>query len=131
MCEIGCGKNTMSVRVNQIRISKNFTLYEFESPDTRTVKLDRDFLWKLQELRDALGRPIIVHSGFRTDFWNTRKGGAPDSFHKSGKAGDISSPGMSMKALGAKAASIGFRGVIVKDDHVHVDTRNKPYTVGL
>lgn len=121
----------MSARPNNIRVAKNFMLYEFESPDTKTVKLDRLFLWKLQGLRDAIGRPIIVHSGFRTDYWNAKKGGAPDSFHKPGKAGDISSPGMSLKALGAKAASIGFKGVIVKGDHVHVDVRDKPYTVGL
>lgn len=121
----------MSERPNNIRIAKNFMLYEFESPDTRTVKIDRLFLWKLQELRDAINAKIIVHRGFSTPYWNKKVGGVPESFHLPGKAGDISSPGMSMKALGVKAASVGFRGVIVKDDHVHVDTREKPYTVGL
>lgn len=53
----------------------------------------------LQPLRDALGTPISVSSGFRSARLNQSLHGAADSQHLEGKAADIRAFGMSAKAL--------------------------------
>lgn len=48
----------------------------------------------LQPLRDRLGRPVVVSSGYRSPAVNTAVGGAVASAHLSGRAADITVPGM-------------------------------------
>jgi hypothetical protein len=43
----------------------------------------------LQPLRDAVKRPIIVNSWFRSELLNTRLGGSKTSDHLTGRAADI------------------------------------------
>ena len=76
--------------MNDIQISKNFKLSEFESPDNKEVKLHEKLLELLQELRDEIGEPVIVNSGFRTKEYNDKIGGAKKSKHMEGIASDIS-----------------------------------------
>lgn len=47
----------------------------------------------LDGVRDELGYPIIVNSGFRTSVVNSRVGGVPRSLHLQGRAADINSIG--------------------------------------
>lgn len=44
---------------------------------------------RLDELRERLGRPVILTSGLRCTYWNNRQGGEPDSRHLTGRAVDI------------------------------------------
>jgi hypothetical protein len=53
----------------------------------------------LQPLRDALGVPIVVSSGYRSAALNQAVGGARDSQHMQGEAADITSPAMSTEEL--------------------------------
>lgn len=53
----------------------------------------------LDPLREAIGRPIRVNSGYRGPALNARIGGAKKSQHLEGKAADIQSPGMSVLDL--------------------------------
>ena len=48
----------------------------------------------LDPLREAVGRPITVNSGYRGPALNARIGGATSSQHLTGQAADIQSPGM-------------------------------------
>lgn len=80
------------------RLSKNFTLEEFVrtsvgSPNNPTpqdiVHMTYGCLNVLQPLRDALGVPIIINSGFRTEAVNAAVGGVQFSQHLTGCAADI------------------------------------------
>jgi hypothetical protein len=53
----------------------------------------------LDPLRDAIGRPIQVNSGYRGPALNQRIGGAANSQHVQGQAADIQSPGTTVLAL--------------------------------
>lgn len=112
--------------MNKIKISKNFSLHEFECRDgSHLVMIDEQLIEKLQQLRDKIGKPITVNSGYRTPEHNAKIGGAPKSQHMLGKAADISVWGMSAKDLAAVAETIGFGGIgIYHSKHfVHVDVR--------
>ena len=43
----------------------------------------------LQPLRDAIGRPVYINSGYRSKRLNARVGGVANSRHLQGKAADI------------------------------------------
>jgi hypothetical protein len=53
-----------------VQITKNFTHAELQCPMTKKVKLAPGFADKLQELRDALGRPMHVTSCCRSGEYN-------------------------------------------------------------
>ena len=53
----------------------------------------------LQPLRDKLGKPILVTSGFRNEELNRKIGGTPNSQHTRGQAADIIAYGLSDKEL--------------------------------
>jgi uncharacterized protein YcbK (DUF882 family) len=111
-------------QMNKIKISTNFSLHEFQCKDgSNLVKLDEKLLEKLQQLRDKLGKAIVIHSGYRTPEYNKKVGGSPNSQHLLGKAADISVAGMTPKQLAALAEQIGFDGIGIYSTFVHVDVR--------
>ena len=91
-----------------------------------SAPMDSEFLSKIQELRDAIGRPIKVTSGFRCNHHNTSVGGAKNSYHTLGRAADIKCLGVGVDQLAECAREI-FNGVIIYKSWVHVDTRKKVY----
>ncbi|MEW5920673.1 MAG: D-Ala-D-Ala carboxypeptidase family metallohydrolase [Bacillota bacterium] len=102
--------------INNIRVAPNFLLREFECKDgSRQVVLHRELLERLQALRDALGRPVIVN--------NAAVGGSPHSYHLRGMAADIRVPGLSPAELATAARQASFRGIIIYPTFVHVDVR--------
>ena len=82
-----------------MRLSKNFTLEEmvatshWKLQDTPTLEvvqnLQRLCVLVLQPLRETLGRPVYINSGYRSKRLNARVGGVPNSRHLQGKAADI------------------------------------------
>lgn len=52
---------------------------------------------RLQVIRDLLGKPIVITSGYRTVSHNKAVGGASGSLHLKGMAADIVVQGMSAK----------------------------------
>ena len=110
--------------MNNIQISKNFKLKEFQCKDgSQLVKIDSELLDKLQKLRDEIGKPIIINSGYRTEEYNKKVGGAKKSYHMQGKAVDIRVNGMKPKEIAKVAEKIGFNGVGVYKNFLHVDVR--------
>jgi len=111
-------------KINDVKVSKNFNLYEFECNDgTHLVKVDPELVERLQKLRDKTGRPIIITSGYRTESYNKKVGGASGSQHLLGKAADIKIYGLSPERVADLAEEVGFRGIGVYNTFTHVDVR--------
>jgi uncharacterized protein YcbK (DUF882 family) len=75
-------------------LTENFSLSEFESKDgSETPEEVKQNLQKLannlQILRNYLGKPIFINSGYRSTIHNQAVGGAKNSQHVLGKASDI------------------------------------------
>lgn len=86
----GDDKLSKKIRINDIRLTENFKLYEFESKDTKEVKLHPSLVVKLQVMRNILCKPIKINSGYRTPEHNKKIGGHPRSQHMRGEAVDVS-----------------------------------------
>jgi len=113
--------------LNDLRISDNFKLCEFECKCCQRVKLDPRLIMRLEALRNAVKRPIHVLSGYRCPEHNKAIGGAPKSQHMQGKAADIRVEGLDVEELANCADAIGFGGIGTyrKQGFVHVDVRDR------
>jgi uncharacterized protein YcbK (DUF882 family) len=116
--------------INKIKVSEHFYLSEFQSRDTKEVKIHPDLIVKLEELRklvcDHFGRdvPLIINSGYRTPEHNKAVGGAENSQHLYGTAVDVRVPkGLTVEAFAAMAESVGFDGIGLYHGRIHVDVR--------
>jgi len=80
---------------------------------------------KLEELRAAVGKPLVCFSWYRCPEHNKKVGGAPKSQHMSGKAVDLSAAAIGVDNLAAAAEKVGFDGIgkYYKQNFVHVDVR--------
>ena len=114
--------------MNDIQISKNFKLSEFESPDTKEVKVDGELASLLQQLREKIGRPLIINSAYRTKQHNKAVGGVENSQHRLGKAVDISLENLTYTADDVEklAEQIGFKGIGKYNTFIHLDVREYP-----
>jgi putative chitinase len=94
------------------RIGRTFWLSEFtvsamaerlgrkvSIPDALIPTIERLVDTVLQPLRDELGRPIVIISGYRPTWLNTRVGGSRNSAHKDARAADITVPGLSPRQV--------------------------------
>ena len=89
----------------------------------KTVDLLHD---KLDELREAVGRPLELSCAYRCPAHNAEVGGVPNSQHVDGTAADVIVPeGMTVDELGDIAATI-FDGVgrYYGSNFVHCDMRD-------
>lgn len=116
--------------MNRIKVSTNFSLHEFQCTGSGQVHdhvmLCEDLLDRLQKLRTAIGRPIIINSGFRCPIRNTQVGGSPTSQHLQGRAVDIRVNGITPVQIAAAAEGVGFKGIGTYNTFVHLDTRVGP-----
>lgn len=105
----------------------NFQIKEFACKDgTDLIKIDDELVEKLQVIRSYFGSPVIINSGYRTNAHNKKVGGATNSMHLLGKACDIVVKNRKPNVVGEFAKKIGFNGVGIYKDFVHVDTRKSP-----
>ena len=82
-----------------MRLSKNFTLAELtatshrklqDAPSLEVIRnLQNLCIHVLQPLRDTVGAPVYINSGYRSKRLNAKVGGVPNSRHLLGKAADI------------------------------------------
>lgn len=86
----------------------------------------------LEELREAIGQPIVINDACRCAAHNAAVGGAPSSQHLpdaggEGRAADIQVEGMSAWELYEAASKIqAFRGFGVSlGEYIHVDVRDE------
>lgn len=121
------------------KLSKNFTLEEFKSKDGAPTPPEvlenlRELAKNLQVLRDYLGKPIKINSGYRSPAHNAKlvkagTGAVKNSFHTKGKAADIVVQGYTPTQLAAvifkliEEKKMRQGGVGIYPNFVHYDTR--------
>lgn len=122
-----------------VKVSEHFALSEFACgqtidgefhPHCGYVFFSQELVRKLEELRKALGgHPLIITSGYRCDEKHAATpGAAPGSRHRYGDGVDIRTRGMpwTLEEAEKAAREIGFTGIGLYHDHLHVDTRPMP-----
>ena len=109
--------------------TKNFKVSEFACKHCGENKIDQRVLNMAQVIRDELGVPVKVNSGYRCVEHNANVGGVKDSFHTFGLAADLSCS-LGAKALFVAVANLKAEGRLpdlqyaiwyMKRDFVHID----------
>tara|TARA_R100001198_G_C5024053_1_gene93131 strand:- start:39 stop:422 length:384 start_codon:yes stop_codon:yes gene_type:complete len=97
------------------------------------------FMYKLDALREELGRPLIITSAYRHPAHNSAIGGAPNSPHTLGRAVDIQCMGGLAYDIMQLAFKHGMTGIGVSqrgnhdsrflhlDDLTNGDDRSRPW----
>lgn len=117
-----------------MQLTKDFNLAEFQSRDGSKMSTThrnniRKLAANLQVLRDHIGKPIHVTSGYRSPSHNKKVGGSPKSQHLLGKAGDIVVESMTPKQIVReikkliKFGQIKEGGIGLYNNFVHYDIR--------
>ena len=88
----------------------DFSPAEIACRGTGRLLINEPALDKLQALRDRLGKPLIVRSGYRSPEHNSAVGGAARSKHLEGAAFDIAMRNHDPHAFEAAARAVGFKG---------------------
>ena len=119
-----------------MQLSNNFSLAELTHSDVAVRKsLDNEPSQAvvdnlaalceqlLQPLRDLLGEPVIVTSGYRSQAVNDAVGGSIESYHMDGLAADIVVPGIPAAQVAEIASNgcIGYDKIILEFNRwVHI-----------
>lgn len=87
-----------------MKLTKNFSLSEFECKSGAAVPDDllpniKKLAESLQVLRDDIGLPIKINSGYRSPEHNKKIGGVKNSQHTKGTAADIAISGVSPREI--------------------------------
>jgi uncharacterized protein YcbK (DUF882 family) len=104
---------------------KFFRLEEFNCTHTNKNEMDHEFLVKLDELRERVGFPFVITSGYRdaTHPSEARKSEPGTGYHCQGLAADIAvSNGFERMNIVHEAIKMGF-SIGVARTFVHVDDR--------
>lgn len=117
-----------------MKISKNFSLEEFtKSAAAESLKINNTPSMEsvvnlcalvhnvLQPLRDVVGKPIRINSGYRSEGVNKAIGGAAHSQHMRGQAADIRVMDVTPTVLGEMIKNLyPFDQLIIYPTFVHV-----------
>jgi uncharacterized protein YcbK (DUF882 family) len=87
-----------------MKLTENFNVIEFACKDGTPVPEKylcnvQTLAYNLQVLRDYLGEPVRLNSGYRTPSYNKKVGGKPASKHLTAEAADITVKSKSPKQL--------------------------------
>ena len=92
-----------------------------------TGGMNKDLVTVLDKLREKLGEPVVVSSGYRCPTHNRNIGGASQSYHMKGMAADIyiNSDNYSTHQLAQMALDCGADTAVAypSQGFVHVDMR--------
>jgi len=110
----------------------SFSPQEIACRGTGKLMVVPDALDKLQALRDLVGKPMIVNSGYRSPEHNRAVGGAKNSMHMKGIAFDVRMDNHNPAEYIAAARSVGFTaiGTYPRQNFVHVDARGSAASWG-
>ena len=118
------------------QLTKNFHIEEFYCHDGVPVPDDMyldvlELAENLQVLRDTIGKPIKIVSGYRHPEYNKKIGGARNSQHMLATAADIKVKGMGTEKLSSIIEAAITDGIMKKGgvgrypSFTHYDTRGK------
>lgn len=101
----------------------NFSPAEIACRGTGQLKLQPAAMDKLQELRNRLGKPLILRSAYRSLEHNRAVGGAPRSKHMDATAFDIAMANHDPVAFETAARDVGFLGfgTYPRSGFMHID----------
>ena len=101
----------------------SFSPAEIACRGTGAIKINTDAMDKLQTLRNQLGKPLIVRSGYRSPSHNKAVGGAKASKHMDGIAFDIAMSNHNPAAFAEAARAVGFLGfgTYPRSGFMHID----------
>lgn len=107
------------------RLSEHFQAREFACSCCGMVLVHPELVRKLESLRNVVGSPVYITSGYRCAKYNEVVGGVENSYHLFGMAADIYVKGISPMQLAEMADRTGFDGIGIykEQDFVHVDVR--------
>jgi uncharacterized protein YcbK (DUF882 family) len=109
---------------NDFNLTPNFQLHEVVCKCGKCFSIvDMYTLWRLQALRDKLGKPVMIHSAYRCPEYNEKVDGADHSFHMLGVAFDITCRGVTPLEVARVARKLNFKGIGIYPTFTHVDTR--------
>jgi zinc D-Ala-D-Ala carboxypeptidase len=85
----------------------------------------RAALRRLDDLRRAMGHPLILNSGHRTPEHNKAVGGAKNSYHMRGMAFDVRMDNTDPHEFEEQAVEAGFNGIGIyaRSGFIHIDAR--------
>jgi hypothetical protein len=115
------------------KVGKNFKVREFACKDgSQAVFIDSYLVSILDILRNTIGKPVYINSGYRTPTRNKAVGGSKYSYHIRGMAADIRVENMTAKEIAKELDKIipNECGIIVYNTWVHIDTRTKKIQKG-
>lgn len=119
-----------------MKLENNFSLSEFRCRDGSGVPEElmdnvRLLAENLQVLRDYIGRPVKIISGYRSPDYNKKIGGAKRSQHMLAKAADIKIEGMEPWMVHKIIEHLVYKGHMMKgglgiyETFVHYDVRGR------
>ncbi|MSS93104.1 peptidase M15 [Eubacterium sp. BL-380-WT-2B] len=86
------------------------------------TEMNPELLERVEALRMACGRPVIITSGVRCAARNAEVGGVAWSFHKKGLAADLYCPGMGVGDLAERAQETGLNILpYYSSGYIHVE----------
>jgi hypothetical protein len=106
----------------------NFQPSEIACRGTGQLLVDHRAMSMLQDLRNRLGKPIHVNSGYRSPEHNRAVKGARNSKHMEGIAFDCRMAGHDPQVFMATARAVGFNGIGEYPvlGFCHIDARAEP-----
>ena len=115
---------TPQIKEYEMSDFKYFKLEDFNCQETGENEMSTEFIERLDGLRSVCGFPFIVTSGYRSPNHSIEAKKEMPGQHAQGIAADIKVVGGAQRRLLVeKALDMGFTGVGVDKNFVHVDIR--------
>lgn len=108
-----------------MKTAKYFKNSEFEkcSPPCSIEDMDQDFLNLLDDIREAMGVPLVLNSAYRSPEWDRSKGRSGNGGHTKRCAVDIRCNDSATRArLVRVAGDFGITRIGIANTFVHIDT---------
>merc|ERR1712016_206525 len=103
---------------------KYFTYEEFDSTAGQGSgqMMSKDLILILESVREQLGKPVVITSGYRTEAHNEQIGGKPNSSHLKGLAADIACKDSKYRfELVRELMEHGIDRIGIGDTFIHID----------
>lgn len=106
---------------------KYFTYDEFACQETGENETQDRFIRRLDILREKCGFPLVINSGYRSPNHSIEAAKPTPGQHSSGRCADIRARNARDKyVILMFAMEMGFTGIGVAKDFVHIDERSGP-----